>query len=431
MPFRRLRASRLAQNVLSNYLTVVWMGGLSLALIPIYVGYLGPTQWGVVAVCMALQALWGLLDAGLSQIMPRDIARNTVSTQAHVYRVYARAYALLGLTGFVIGQAAMPWIVAHWFNQGAGMDASAELALRLVLVQFVFQLANSANVGYWSGREQQTLANLRQCLFGTLKHVGALTMVLIWRADALAYLAPFAIVSAIEWWMNRRTILADIRSSARQSVTVADLRGLAREAGVLVIGVLVGMLVSQVDRIVLSRAVAIESFGHYVIVANLGLAFMQLQYPLMRAFLPSVVRGEVAGDAASYRRLGLWVVMACVAPSLIAAAAAPWLLKIWLGNTVAAEIGVNPLRLILVAVAINAVYHIIYQRFVVRGKGRLIVYINTLSLVVAAPLCLHFAQSFGITAGGVAWLAISTVQLIVGLLWWVMVGARDQRRLKV
>lgn len=424
MPLRRLRASRLAQNVLSNYLTVVWMGGLSLALIPIYLRHLGPTQWGVVAVCMAMQALWGLLDAGLSQIMPRDVARHGSAAQAHVYQVYARLYALLGLAGFALGQLAIPLLISHWFNQGAGVDPSAELALRLVLVQFIFQFANNANVGFWNGREQQKLANLRQCFFGTLKHAGALGLVLGWRADAFAYLVPFAAVSALEWWINRTTVRKTLGAHSGHPVTMADLRGVTRESGMLGLGVLVGMFVTQIDRIVLSRAVSLESFGHYVIVANLGLAFMQLQYPLMRGFLPRIVKEASNGDNFAYKDLWKGILLLCVLPCLIVVAAAPWILEVWLGPGSAAESGLLPLRLILMAVALNAVYHVIYQRMVILGAGRATVLINIVSLVVVAPLCLIFAEVWGVVAGGLAWLGIAVVQLALGLWWWVGVRQR-------
>ena len=416
---QRIFASQIGQNIITNYLTVVWMGGLSLALIPLYLKRLGPDQWGVVAICMAIQGFLGLLDAGLGQIMPRDIARvaEDQGAVARVFRVFSCAYLGLGLIGLVLGQAAVPWLIARWFNQGQGVAGGTDLALRLVLVQFFFQFANNAHTGYWNGLQAQKLANFRQCTFGTAKHAGALALVYMWRADAIAYLIPFVLVSAIEWLSNLRAVRRGLGDFVSGGVSVGELRVLGREAGLLALGVLIGMLVSQIDRIVLSRSVDISSYGRYVIVANLGLAFMQLQYPLMRAFFPRIVRANASGSFSSQWQVGLSVFLLCVLPCGLVVALAPWLLQFWLGDPQIVAEGTATLRLIIGAVAVNAVYNLIYQHMLAKGKGRLVLLINLISLALVIPMTVLAVQRYGIVAGGLAWMLGAIVQLGFGVLW--------------
>lgn len=399
------------------------MGGLSIALIPLYLTRLGPDQWGLVAICMAIQGFMGLMDAGLGQIMPRDIARVAGDrvAEARVFQVFSRAYLGLGLAGLFLGQVGVPWLSTHWFNQRSNVTDGVDLALRLVLVQFFFQFANNAHAGYWNGMQAQSLANFRQCVFGTAKHAGALALVYLWRADAFSYLIPFALVSALEWFVNRCSVRKCLGDLADGQVPFSDFKVLAREAGVLAIGVLIGMLVSQIDRIVLSRAVDVASFGHYVIVANLGLAFMQLQSPLIRAFFPRLARADAVGGHISLLRLGSGVFVLCVLPCVLIAAAAPWLLQFWLDDPQIVAEGVVPLRLILVAVAVNAMYQLIYQRILSLGYSRLVFVINMLVLAVVAPLAIAIAPEYGVVAGGLAWLLGSLMQFGLGLLWFLKV----------
>lgn len=418
---KEIFASQVGQNIITNYLSVVWMGGLSLALIPLYIKRLGSDQWGVVAVCMAIQGFLGLLDAGLGQIMPRDIARvaENRAAVARVFRVFSRAYISLGFIGLIFGQISVPWLIAHWFNQGQGVSDGTELALRLVLVQFYFQFSNNANIGYWNGLQSQKMANFRQCGFGTAKHAGALTLVYLWRADAMAYLIPFVLFSAIEWLFNWRTVRRELGDLVNGGVSLVELRSLAREAGFLALGVLIGMLVSQIDRIVLSRSVNVASYGRYVIVANLGLAFMQLQYPLIRAFFPRIVRADVSGGNFPLLRLAGSVFVLCVLPCLLVAAVAPWLLQFWLGDSRMVDEGTLPLRLILGAVAVNAMYQLIYQRILSLGYSRLVVLINAIVLAVVAPLAVFLAPKYGVMVGGLAWIFGSLMQFGLGLLWFL------------
>jgi O-antigen/teichoic acid export membrane protein len=418
---RRAYSSQLFQNIVSNYAAVVWMGLLTLGLIPVYLRLLGPEQWGIVAICMAIQGFMGLLDAGLGQVMPREVAlaRGDAVRQAHVFRLFARSYLGMACLGFVAGQLLVPFLIAHWFNSGRGLDGGAEWVLRLLITQFFFQFANNAHAGYWNGLQAQRKANFRQCLFGTAKHMAALASVSLWLPEAQAYVLPFVLISALEWWANRQTVIKDVGSSPSTPIRWHDFQDLGRNAGVLAVGVLAGMVVSQLDRIVLSRTLDASSYGAYVIVANLGMAFLQLQYPLMRAFFPRVVLANAEGAATKSMLLAGAVLALCVLPCLAVAWAAPWILQTWLSNPDIASAGAAPLRLILGAVAVNALYHLIYQRMVAKGENRAVMRINATVLVLTAPLLIYIAPLYGALAGGIAWLLASMLQLALGGYWLI------------
>lgn len=418
MTMYALFSSRLFHNIASNYLAMVWMGGLNLLLIPAYLRYLGDARWGVVAICLAAQAILGFLDAGLSQIMPRDIARRHGKERARSYIVYGRAYWALGLAGFMAGQLLVSWLMAHWFVFDASQSKELECALRLVLIQFVFVLANSANTGYWNGTQQQRLANIRQCVFGAAKHLVAFSLLVFWRAESWIYIASFAAVSALEWWRNKQRIQKMLDMEGMAPVRLSDFKMLTREAGPLILAVLIGMIAAQTDRLVLSGGVDARSFGIYVIVANLGLVFMQLNYPLTRAFMP-----KLASRASGERRFFVWLLVGAAIssalPALVLGLTAPWVLRTWLGGGVATEIGVAPLRLILVAVALNAGYQVIYQKILLEGAAQLTLKINVCALLLVVPTCILLTPRIGIAAGGVAWILLTLVQLAFGLRWWV------------
>ena len=417
MKMHTLVSSRLFQNIASNYLAMVWMGGLNLLLIPVYLRYLGDARWGVVAICLAAQAILGFFDAGLSQIMPRDIARRDGKERARTYIVYERAYWGLGLAGLMVGELLVSWLMEHWFVFDASQSEELECALRLVLIQFVFVLANSANTGYWNGTQQQRLANIRQCAFGTAKHLVALSLLVFWQAESWIYIASFAAVSALEWWRNKQRIHKVLDMEGMAPVALSDFKVLTREAGALILAVLIGMVAVQTDRIVLSGAVDARSFGIYVIVANLGLVFMQFNYPLTRAFMPKLA-SRTSGERRLFAYLLVGAGISSALPALVLGLAAPWVLRTWLGDVVATEIGVAPLRLILIAVVLNAGYQVIYQKILLEGAARLTLKINICAVLLVVPACILLAPRIGIAAGGVAWILLTLVQLVFGLWWW-------------
>lgn len=407
---------RLARNIMFNYLSVLWVGVLTLSLIPWYTRLLDAQQWGLVAVCMSLQAVMTLLDTGLSQIMPRDVARvaHDGAARAKIFHLFARTYTALACLGFVVGQLGAPFIVEYWLQTEKSQIAGATAALRVVLVLFLFQFINNASTGYWNGTQEQVKVSLRQCFFSTAKHAFALILIMNWEASAMAYIAAFASISAFECLNNRYSVHRRLVNSGMLNLSLGDFKRLGREVSVMALGVLIGMFISQLDRILLSGAVDMASFGRYVVVSSLGLAFMQLQAPLVRAFLPKIASSDASLITQGINQLGAAILVMCVLPCAVAAVAAPWILNLWIGDARIVEQGTLPLRLILVAVALNALYQVLYQQMLLKGMASVILKINLLILVIITPAAVWAVNQHGIAGGGMTWLAISALQLTLG-----------------
>lgn len=411
---------QLLRNITTNYFSVVWLGVVSLALIPWYLAQLGTARWGIVALCMTFQALITLLDVGLSQMMPRDIARTAHdrTALAGTFRTFASCYLLLAVAGFLIAQALVGPLVTHWIRPSVETASDVMLALRIVLIQFLFQFANNAHTGYWNGIQAQTKANLRQCIFGTGKHVGAVALLFIWRSDEIAYLIPFVVVSMLEFASNRRKALQELPAQARRWASVGEMRALRAEGGVLALGVVAGMLLSQIDRIFLSGSVDVTAFGCYAIVANLGLAFMQLQLPLARAFLPRLAEAHPDNRPRVARQLAAAIVAMCVVPCLLLILVAPQILSLWIGSPRITELGTTPLRLILAAVALNSLYQIRYISLLIAGRSSLIFAVNVAILLLVIPTAPWIVETYGIDGGGLIWLLVTSLQIVVS--WFAL-----------
>ncbi len=419
MRYKHFLNTQLVRNIFSNYFAVIWMGGVSLVFIPIYFRKLGSEQWGIVAICVSLQALFSLLDAGLAQIIPRDVARVSADSQntLKVYRVYAYTYIFLGLIGFLLAQLTIPWLTAHWLSDGKDFSFGDRLAFHLVMVQFLFQFANNANTGFWNGVQLQGLANWRLCFFGTLKHTSAVLLVLIWQPTALAYLIPFVVITVIEYFSNFRQIMLGFSGLHVPSPKFQDYLNLAKENGVFLAGVLLGMLASQMDRIVLTHYVSASSFGVYAVVLSLGLAFMQLQAPLIRAFLPKITTDDPSKEMHSFIQLAVSVALFCVLPCIIFGLASFAVLQFWIGSPKVTEEGGFALRMIFFGVALNALYQVIYQKLLIQNKGVVIVKINSLIMFITIPILILASKQIGISAGGIYWFLMCLLQLFFGILW--------------
>ncbi len=412
-----------ARNAASSFVALGWLSLLSFLTIPLYIRVLGVAEWGLVAACASLQILSNFLDSGFSQIVPRLAAQeaHNESLLHQTVRLLRRVYVGLGLLMFLVIQVFAGYLSDEWFRVPVEQIRELELAIRIVSFQLLFQFVNNLHIGLWHGLQHQVMANVRTCGFGTLKHVVALGSLLFVAPEVWVYVSSFALVALVEVGFNALSIhgmLGGLGSSEKNDRV--KLSSMLKDVAVLSAGVLVGLLVSHVDRIILSRTVSVEYFGIYTVVATLALASLQLQVPITRAYYPMVVSDIRATGVTSPKHLKkmlMGTLLSSTFPSLLACVFAPEILDMWLKDPKIVALGTNPLRLLLVAMSLNGIYNCIYQLIIAIGKGNVVLKFNLVCLVIAILTYFMVGSSFGILLGGFIWISTSLAQLLLGALW--------------
>jgi O-antigen/teichoic acid export membrane protein len=425
LDFLRRLNSVAARNALSSMVSLIWLNLLSLFAIPVYIKLLGSTSWGTVAACSSLQLMFSLIDLGFSQIVPRWVAREANKpSMLHKYvRAFQRIYFSLAAAGFTALQLLAYPLATSWFQIEAEQAPQLELCIRLIAFQLFFQFLNSVYVGVWNGLQLQVSANIRTCFFGTLKHGLALASLTLAAPAPQHYAAAFALVALTEcgasWWLTRRRGLLH-----REPDGELQVRPLLKEAMLLSVGIVLGLSVSQLDRVMLSKTVSVESFGIYVVVINLAMAFLALQTPLTRAFFPLLVQqvketGNI--NALTFRRLILGNTIICICPALLVAVWAKPVIHLWISNDRYVELGALPLRLLLLAMCLNALYNCIYQVIIAHGRAALVIRINLCCLAVGIAIAAAVVLSGEVHLwhGSVVWVGTTATQLFLGTLWYL------------
>lgn len=414
-PFLRLTrwagASAYRVDLLANYLWAFVAGMLGLFLMPLYARLLGFDQWGGVALGVLVQSMLAVLDAGLSQTMPRDVAAAKQGQDRPGYTDYLAAYACLAGLTILVGGLGTPLLSHGWLSDLSLRKMSEDIVV-LAASQIAVQMCNAANMGYWSGRQQQALAVRRSLFFTGLKHALSLSVVLWVDASARSYFLCMLAVSVVELTLNTRVVCRSEPQPMR--LTIAGVRAVFHSSRGVTFGVLLGMGVTQLDRLYFSHEFSAAQFGVYAMILSLGLAFMQLQYPIMQANMPRVVLDT---ELRLPGRILRHVLIVCGIPSAVALVLADWLIGMWLGADVVPAYAVPMFRMLVVACLINAVYHVYYQYMVASNAAFWLSFINGVSFCVASVLLAAFGDKGGLI-GGVVWMAVSCVQLLVGWQWF-------------
>lgn len=407
---------RIADNLLSGYVYLGLMALITIFVVPIYVHTLGATTWGSVAWCLTLQGLLFALDAALAPLMLRDIAH--AAAAGRLRASHARFLAIHGRLALglcVLGQIALS-LWAH-APDGTAPPQSTDtvVAMRLALVQFLFQFSNLAAIGFWHGQQRQRMANASLAAFALAKHSCALLLITQWTPTATAYMLPFAIVSAVEFLSNRRRVQSELKTAIVTDVHESSPSGWQDIFGYGVAAAL-GIATTQIDRLFLSRSLPVESFGLYFLVGSLMLSLMHLQMPVQRTFLPRLATSdEPLAVAAAMLKVSL-VLLAL--PLLVLAVFSESVLALWLHDAALARQGALTLRVLMFAAALHVLAGPAQLLLLNARRYRLIAGIHTLVLAAQLAVLMYMAADYGMLAGAAAWLVSGSVQLLAAVAIW-------------
>jgi O-antigen/teichoic acid export membrane protein len=409
--------SVLQKNILSNVLGSGWSLLIGLVFVPLYIRFLGIEAYGLVGVFVALQATTGLLEFGLSSTISRELARYSVwPERSDEARDLARTLEIIyWVTGFLIMAgvfASAPWIATHWVRAETLSKATVRQVVTMMGVTLAFQWPAGLYGGGLMGLERQVLQNGLLAVLGTVRGLGAVLVLWLIAPTITVFFGWQALVSVIQisaialmFW---RSMPAGSRA-ARFDIKL--LRSVWRfTVGMGATGV-VTFLVSQLDKVVLSRMLTLSLFGYYNLSNQLNAATRMFGGSIFVAFFPRLSALLAKEDGNTLRRLyhsGCQLVSLVVLPaSIVTAFFAYEIIRIWTQNETMAHMASSIASVLIIGSALNSMLGLPYALTVARGWASFGFYQNLISGVLLVPVMLVLVARFGGIGAAVAWLLLN------------------------
>jgi O-antigen/teichoic acid export membrane protein len=438
---RRLRTfaggavSLLKRNVIANFAGRISGVLVSLLFVPVYLHFLGAEGYALIGFSLVLFATLQTLDLGLSAAFSRELARRMVADpeQASVRdlaRTLETVYWAIGLAIALLLALCAPLIAQHWLKPGALADQAVLDSLRLMAVALALQWPLALYNGGLVGLERQVAMNLLTAGFAVLRGAGA--ALVLWQVAATPQ-TYFAWVAGCHALQTAVTALLLWRvlplQRARPRFRLALLGEVWRfAAGVTVIGLL-GAIASQIDKILLSGLLSLESFGYYMLAWTIASALAYLSSPLAIAVAPRFAalfaRRDSAALADLYLRACELAAVAVLPVAAVLALFAGPALAAWTGNATTAAATAPLLAILLLGSAVNSLLLVPYQLQLACGEVRLGVWTNVTVVCLYGPLLALVTLQFGALGAACAWLALNTAYVLVvtGLMHrWILPG---------
>ncbi len=409
-------------NVIANFAGSAWTKFLGLAFVPIYIKLMGVEVYGLLGIFMSLVALLSLLEMGLSATLSRELSRlsavkNSDQESRDLVRTFEVVYWVIGiLIGIAVVMLA-PLMAKYWINSTNFSSEMVEQALVIMGVSIAFQWPGTIYSGGLVGLQRQVVLNVIRSVSVTVQHGGAVLVLLYVSPSILSFFLWQAFVALLTTIVLAIWLWKSLAESGRQSKFDKGLIVKNWQFASGMIGIsLVTVILTQLDKIILSKMLTLEMFGYYMLAFSVANALHGLVNPIFSGLFPRftqlVASAEESNLVTLYHK-GCQLLSIFVLPVAITIAVfAKEILTLWLGGTMAAQNSHQILTLLIIGTALNALMILPFALQLAYGWTKLAIYKNVVAIIFLVPLIVWMVQMYQGIGAAWAWIILNLAYLI-------------------
>lgn len=410
------------RNLAANSAQQALAFALNLVALPAYLSILGPETYALVGFGLTVQILTQLLDAGMTPVLSREMTRmragdlEQTDVLAFIRTLDWLVFAIVVLIS-AVGFVTREWWGEHWFTQGSVPTDIVGAAMALIIVFSLLRWAGGLYRSALMGLERQVLASAIAATANTARLLLPIPL-LIATGDVRLLFALWVVVSAIELAVFRTVVSASF--SIRMPLfrfPANALRSRLRLGGSIAFLSIVGVVVTQSDKVILSKVLPMEAYGHFTLVAVLSSGMTMVVYPIMQAVQPRLTAQVSLGAEAELRHTFAiatqLTVLALLVPAVVLAVFPLEAIYAWTGDRAAASDIAPYAGIYLLGTGLMGLTALIYTLQLAHGAIRLHVIANIVLAVLIIPGMIASALEYGAWGAAVLWLITNLAMAIV------------------
>ncbi|MFC1536576.1 lipopolysaccharide biosynthesis protein [Pseudomonadota bacterium] len=412
------------KNIIANMIGSGWSALLSFAFVPLYIHFMGIESYGIVGFYVTLQVLFSVLDMGLTATLSRELARlsiggednagemrNVVRTLEIIYWVLAAAVILFVMLG-------SDWISTFWLNSSQLSTEVISLSVMLMGVVIAFRMPYGFYSGGLIGLQKQVQLNRIKIVVETVRNGGGVIVLWLVSPSVIAFFAWHALAALAAVFLLAVVLWKNLPPSKERATFTAPLfRRLWRFGAEMSVITVLGLLVAELDKVVLSKMLPLDQFGYYMLAATLAMGINLIIVPIFTAIHPRLTQLVADEDDAGVRRLyhkGSQLMAAIVMPVAITLSIfAEPLLTIWTQSESTAHFSAPFLSILVIGTALNAMMNIPYAMQIAHGWVKLSIISNAVAAVFLVPSLIWAISEYGAIGAAFIWLSLNTGYVLI------------------
>jgi O-antigen/teichoic acid export membrane protein len=423
----------LRRDAFANLVGRAWIALAGLVFVPLYIKLLGVEAYGLVGFAATLQVGMSLLDVGLATTLNRELARmragggrsaegaegHVAQQQRDLVRTLEITYWVAALAIVVLVELGASAIAGRWLHPERLSTGSVETAIRLIGITIALQFPFTLYEGGLLGIGRQIALNVVLVVGATLRF-GAVVAVLVWVSPTIeAFFVWQVVVTALQTTAGAWLLWWSLPTGRRPRFRLHVLSGVWRFAAGMAGITLTAVVLTHMDKLVLSKLLTLADFGYYTLATVATGVLYVLFLPLFQAVFPRFSQAVAAGDAATLNRLyhrSAQAMSVLVLPAAtVFAFFAREVMLLWTRSPEAAEATRVIVAVFAAGTALHGLMNIPYALQLAAGWTRLALYANVVAIVVLLPAIVVLSSRYGAVGAAVVWLALNVGYATIGV----------------
>ena len=421
----RFRLSRTSANLLANYVGAGWTVLMAVVFVPVYIRFLGIEAYGLIGFFTAVEAALRVLDLGITPTVNRELARHPANAEGSdrirdLVRSFEIIYWAVGIGLGVILALASPVIAANWLQAGRLPLRVVSGAIAVMGVVIALEWPVRYYQGGLMGLQRQAHLNGINILASSVRYAGA--AVVLWRVsrsitaffvwEAIAALGQVLLLHVLLWrslpesHRVPRFSLKRIRSVWRFAAGMSAIAATA-------------LILTQLDKLILSRIVSLEVFGYYALAVSVARGLGMLAFPFFQALYPRFSELVALGDRRSlatlYHRGTQFLSVLLVPAGAVLAVFAVEVIRLWTGDAHTASVVGPIVSILVIGTVLNGLMHLPYALQLAHGWTTIGAMTNLVLVVAMVPAVIVFSQRYGALGAAAVWALLNLAYLAIGV----------------
>ena len=397
----------------------------AIAIVPVYLHYLGQEAYGVVGFYLTLQAVLGILDFGFSTSVNREIAQTRApDAMLDVSRMVSsliRLYWATAIAIMVLIASLAPWLAERWLNLHSLPIDQAGVAIALAAVSLGVRWPSVIYRAVLLGSGRMVACSWITIAMTLLTSLGNAILVIFWHADlrgVFAWQGATGLLFVL--WLHVEA-KRSLPKSAHYGFDIKQIRRTWRLSTSLGVIGLIGLIFMQMDKLILSRMLPLQAYAQYMLATLLASGLYTLVSPVFDAIYPrlsALVSRQALRDLASIYRLVSGLLASLLFPlTMFLVFTGRSLVQLWTGNLQLAEAVWPVAALLAVGSALHGMMFMPYALALAFGASALVLRTNVILLFAFGPLIAAMTASFGAVGAAFAWAILHGAYLSFGSIY--------------
>jgi O-antigen/teichoic acid export membrane protein len=361
----------------------------------------------------------------MTPTLSREMARYTAGAHSEQsIRDLLRTLEIICFTLAIVVFAGLSlsatWLANHWLHTEKISTEELAHAISIMGLVIALRFIEGLYRGAIVGLQQQVWLNVAGAVLATLRSGGAV-LVLIWVAPSIDLFFLWQGVASVITIVVFITVTYHYLPISKQSArfSLLQLKTIGRFAGGMMAITLLSLLLTQADKIILSRLLNLEMFGYYTLAGTVAATLNHLTLPVTQAYYPRftelVTQGNTSELIKTYHQSAQLISILIIPATLILVFFGKNLLLLWTGDALLVENVAPLLALLALGMMLNGFMHIPYLLTLAYGWTRFAIKLNSIALVLLIPAIIWATQRYGAIGAAWLWVILNASYILVSV----------------